>query len=369
MQTVRYTYCWEGAVVADFTLDAIRRRYAALADLLNARGWLCLVAYDTRFLSAQIATDCYQGLRALGAQVSLSATPLPRPAIDIALDRHVADCALIVSAGNREYWLNGLIVVAPAPGLNPFVDGLPPAEWSPFPVEVPDASLVDARRIYTDTLRDVIDVELVRQTSLTIFVDVMNGTVGGVIPGIIGDNARAKTIEINREQDAWFGRQTPHPHVASLVRLRKLVRESDSHLGVAISADGRSLGVVDNEGELVPSLEIVLLLAHYLNRQYRQRGSVIVPAAAATSASWVRAWETQNGLSVEFAEQPAARIAEVRAAHQLLIGITEDGQPTIGHIGGIGDAPLAALLLVELVARRQAKIRVLREKLRQIQGA
>jgi hypothetical protein len=133
MQTVRYTYCWEGAVVADFTLDAVRRRYAALADLLNARGWRCLVACDTRFLSAQIAADCYRGLRALGAQVSLSATPLPRPAVDVALDQHVADCALIVSAGNREYWLNGLILIAPAPGLNPFIDGASPSEWSTFP--------------------------------------------------------------------------------------------------------------------------------------------------------------------------------------------------------------------------------------------
>lgn len=369
MQTVRYTYCWEGAVVADFTLDAVRRRYAALADLLNARGWRCLVACDTRFLSAQIAADCYRGLRALGAQVSLSATPLPRPAVDVALDQHVADCALIVSAGNREYWLNGLILIAPAPGLNPFMDGAPPVECAPFPAEAPDASLVDARRIYIDSLRDVIDVELVRQMLLTIFVDVMNGATGGVIPAVIGDDARTKTIEINREQDAWFGRQTPHPHSASLVRLRKLVRESDSHLGVAISADGRALGVVDNEGELASPLEIALLLAHYLNRQHRQRGLVIVPASAAASAPWVRVWETQTGLSVEFAEQPALRIAEARAACQVLIGVTEDGQLTFGRAGGIGDAPLAALMLAELVARRGVKLRVLREKLRQPQGA
>lgn len=364
MPAERHTYCWEGAVAADFTLDAVRRRYAALADLFNARGWSCLVAYDTRFLSAHIATDCYYGLRALGVRVMLGATPLPRPAIDVALDRNIADCALIVSAGNRDYWFNGLIVIAPAPGLDPFVVGVLPPECAPFPSEAADASVIDARRFYIEHLRQTVDINLVRQTSLTIFVDIMNGTTGGIIPATLGDGTQTKIIEINREPDAWFGRQAPHPRNASLVRLRKLVRESDSHLGVAISADGRSLGVVDNDGELVSHLDIALLLAQYLNRQYRQRGLVIVPASVA-SAPWVHEWESQTGLSVEFAEQPIERIAEARVAHQLLVGVTEDGQPTIGRIGGLGDAPLATLLLAELVARRNAKLRVLREKLRQ----
>jgi hypothetical protein len=129
------------------------------------------------------------------------------------------------------------------------------------------------------------------------------------------------------------------------------------------------LGVVDNEGELASPLEIALLLAHYLNRQHRQRGLVIVPASAAASAPWVRVWETQTGLSVEFAEQPALRIAEARAVCQVLIGVTEDGQLTFGRAGGIGDAPLAALMLVELVARRGVKLRVLREKVASTAGS
>lgn len=368
MPIVRYTYCWEGIIAADFTLDAVRRKYTAFAELLNARGWSCLVAYDTRFLSAHVAADCHQGLRALGARVVLSSTSLPRPAIDVALDHGVADCALIVSAGNRDYWLNGLIVIAPAPGLNPFVDGNAPPVCPPFPADVSDASVIDVRRTYIESLRQAIDVDLTHQTSLTIFVDAMNGTTGGIIPAVLGDGTQTKTIEINRDADAWFGRQAPHPHAAPLVRLRKLVRESDSHLGVALSADGRALGVVDNDGDLAPHLDIALLLAQYLNRQHRRRGLVIVPASA-SSVEWVRTWEAQTGLNVEFAEQPTARIAEARAAHQLLVGMTEDGQPTIGRIGGVGDAALAALLLVELVARRNVKLRVLREKLRQSQGA
>lgn len=365
MHVTRYTYCWEGVVAADFTLGAVRRRYAALADMLIARGWSCLVAYDTRFLSAQIAADCHRGLLALGARVMLGSAPLPRPAVDLALDRGVADCALIVSAGNRNCWFNGLIVIAPAPGLTPLVDGTAPPEDAPFPPHVPESSVIDARQMYIDSLRAAVDVDVARRASLTVFVDVMNGAASGVVPAVLGEGAQTRTIEINRESDAWFGRQTPHPKEASLVRLRKLVRESDSHLGVAISADGRSLGVVDNQGDLVPQLDVALLLAHYLNRQHRRRGVVIVPASSDSAAPWVRAWEAQLGLSVQFVDDPAVRVAEVRATDQLLFGLTGEGEPAVGYTGGAADATLVALLLVELVARRGEKLRVLREKLRQ----
>lgn len=364
MSSARYAYSWEGVVAVDFTLDAVRRRYAAFADILNARGWSCLIAYDTRFLSAQIAIDCYRGLTASGARVVLGSSALPRPAVDVALDHGVADCALLVSAGNRDAWYNGLVVVAPAPGLEPLTTGAAADDGAVFAFDTNDTPVVDARQFYIDALRAVIDVNLARRALLTVFVDVMNGTTSGIIPAVFGEGAQTRIIEINRENDAWFGRQTPHPREASLVRLRKLVRESDSHLGVAFSADGRALAVVDNDGEVVPALEIALLLGHHLNRQHRQRGVIVAPAAGEPPA-WVRAWETHTGLSVEFAATAAARIAEARAADQLLLGYTDDGEPTIGHVGGVGDATLAALLLVELVARRGEKLRVLREKLRQ----
>lgn len=81
--------------------------------------------------------------------------------------------------------------------------------------------MIDVRRTYIESLRQAIDVDLTHQTSLTIFVDAMNGTTGGIIPAVLGDGTQTKTIEINRDADAWFGRQAPHPHAAPLVRLRK----------------------------------------------------------------------------------------------------------------------------------------------------
>src|SRR5689334_6148367 len=105
-------YNWEGVFSADFTLDSFRRRCQALAEVLAARGWSCLIAHDTRFMAAQFARYAYQSLAERGVRVSFSPTPVPFPAVELALEQKRADTALIVSASNRPFWYNGLIVLA-----------------------------------------------------------------------------------------------------------------------------------------------------------------------------------------------------------------------------------------------------------------
>jgi phosphomannomutase len=364
-------YRWEGVIGAEFTLAAVRDRCQVLAGELAARRWSCLVAHDTRFMAGQFALDAFRKLEAAGLPASLSLTPAPFPAVELALDQRRADCALIVSAGNRPYWFGGLIVLAPMsdPPLHLALGRAAPAEngASPFPPLPPESGLpgqVDLRGPYLESLREAVDIELIRRSPLTIFVDAMNGTASGYIPAALGEGAQAKAIEINRETDALFGRQSPQPTEVGLQRLRKLVKESESHLGVAISADGRSLAVADHTGELIPALDLALLLAQYLSGQHRQRGLVVAPAGGTEPAGGLKAWEETSGLRVELAAEPAARIAELteRDRGSLLVGVTTSGEVTMGRFGATPDGTLSALVLAEAVARYGEKLRALVEK-------
>jgi phosphomannomutase len=212
-------------------------------------------------------------------------------------------------------------------------------------------------------LRDSVDMDQVRRATLTVFVDPMNGATSGYIPAALGDGGQTKAIEINREIDPLFGRQPPQPAEAGLNRLRKLVRESDSHLGVALSADGRAIGVADNLGEMVSLLDLTLLLAQYLNRQYRQRGSIVAPTPEGQhdAASGLRSWEDAFGLKVELSADPAARIAELlnQDRNSLLVGSTAAGEITLGRYSASPDAILVGLILLESVARAGVRLRAL----------
>jgi phosphomannomutase len=367
-------YTWEGVYSADFTLDSFRRRCRRLAEALIARKWNCLVAHDTRFMAGQFARYAYRSLEECGVRVSFCPTPAPLPAVELALDQKRADTALIISAGNRPFWYNGMIVLAPLDA-SPLAGEPEAAESSeastPFPpaaLDNSDSTSIDLRAPYLEMLRDSVDMELIRRATLTVFVDPMNGATSSYIPATLGEGGQTKAIEINRETDPLFGRQPPQPSEAGLNRLRKLVKESDSHLGVALSADGRAVGVADNMGEIVPALELTLLLAQYLSRQYRQRGMVVAPASdgAPETIAGIRGWEDATGLKVDLSADPAARIADLlnQDRNSLLVGTTAAGEITLGRYGGSPDATLAALVLIESVARSNGRLRALVDEMK-----
>jgi phosphomannomutase len=367
-------HAWEAVYAADFTLDQVRRRTASLAEGLASKGLSCVIGYDTRFMGNLFARDVAAALQARGVRTVLAAAPTPLPALYHALDQQQGDCGLYVSARNRPYVYNGLVLLAADRGalsLDPLVDELSP-EGRPYapglfpPVGEPAAEQTsDLRAPYLEGLRAAVDLELIRRTSLTIFVDAMSGTTAGIIPALLGEGAQTRAIEINRDPDPLFGRISPSPVEAGLNRLKKLVRESDSHLGLAISADGTALAVVDKNGEQLDSAETALLLAAYLARQHRQRGPVVIPSPAAGSPlagpARLTPWEDATGLKAEVATNPAARIAELNERERTapLLGATADGQLSIGRYATYPDAVLAGLICAEMVARGGGNLRAL----------
>ncbi|HMQ30141.1 MAG TPA: phosphoglucomutase [Chloroflexaceae bacterium] len=365
-----YAAAWEAVYTAGFTLEQLRRRALALAEGLAARGQSCLVAYDTRFMGGLFARDLGAAIQARGVRTILSAAPSPLPALCHALDQHVADCALYVSACNRPYVYNGLVLIAPQGAglaLDPLDGAEAPLLAAPFPPtgELPPDQTRDLRGPYLDALRNAVDLDLVRRTSMTIFIDAMSGTTAGLFPALLGEGGQTRAIEINREPDPLFGRAAPAPTEAGLNRLKKLVRESDSHLGLAISADGTALAVIDKNGEQLDPAETALLVAAYLARQHRQRGAVVLapPAPASPLGGVLRlaAWEEATGLKVEGMADPGARLAELVGRDRGLpvLGATADGELIVGRYAAYPDAVLAGLICAEMVARSGGNLRAL----------
>jgi len=359
-----YAQVWEAVVAADFTLDQVRRRGVAIAGQLVERGLSCLVAYDTRFMGSLFARDLVTLLQMQGVRAWVAAAPAPLPAVYHALDQRVADTALCVSAGNRTYYVNGLVLLADASGLSLEPAGVAPPSL-PFPPagDPPAEQVVDVRELYLKALRDVVEIDLIRRTSMTIFVDAMNGAGAGIFPALLGESGQTRAIEINREHDPLFARVLPAPLENSLNRLKKLVRESDSHLGLAISADGTAMALIDKHGEQLDPAETGMLLAAYLARQHRQRGTVVVPAPAAgtplAGPAHLTAWEDATGLKIEVAADPEARLTKLVERDRLLpvLAATADGQFMLGRYARYPDGILAGLLCAEMVARSGGNLR------------
>jgi len=362
-----YALAWEAVFAADFTLDAARRRVATLGAGLAQRGWSCIVAFDTRFMGQSFARALLLDLQASGAHATVAAGPAPLPAIHHAIEQRVADAALVVTARNRPFFQNGLALIArPGSGLSldPSADEPVPTAFPP-PADPPGDPRPDLRAAYLDALRSALDLDLIRRVTMTIFVDAMGGTAAGAVPALLGEGGQTRAIEINRDPDPLFGRVPPLPAEAGLNRLKKLVRESDSHLGLAFSGDGTAIGVVDKNGEQIDPFETALLLAGYLARQHRQRGLVILPqpgqASPLAAGFRLSAWEEATGLKAEVAAEPDIRLGDLldQERPNLLLGASAEGELLLGRFGACPDALLAGMLIAELVARSGGSLRSL----------
>lgn len=372
---------WKGVFAADFTLDHVRQRCAHLGKYLQEQGESCLVAYDSRFMSDIFAKDICCNLEKQGISVSLASKPTPLPAVQFALQQGVADCALVVSARNSPYWYNGLVLLKPS-----MLDQLlaPDTTMGTIPSTVPFPSTcssettdeihqcestIDLRNQYVEKLRTSVDSNFIRRSTMTIFVDPMHGSAAGYLPSAIGDESQTMAISINRESDPLFDKFVPLPSVANLTRLRKLVRESDSHMGLAFSADGTAIGIVDKNGNNLDYLDITLLLADYLSGQYRQRGLVIAPPPTngeTISKSKIAAWQKLLGVEIEVTSAATDKIAHILSERNqdLLIGCTPDGEVVLGNYNLYPDAILTGLLMIEMLARSGRTLRTLLDELR-----
>jgi phosphomannomutase len=378
---------WAGVFASEFTLERVRQYGQCLGAALSKHNLTCMVAYDTRFMSNLFAHDIYRLLNEQGVQVSLVPSPAPLPAVQLALESQNFDCAVYVSARNLPYWHNGIVLLETGePLLVHEMNSTTPTDTaegehlfpsiadSNTPGQVFTAeSTLDVRTPYQKMLTELVDMNLIRRVTLTIFADPMHGTLAGYLPALIGGGNYTKAIEINREVDPLFGKITPLPAPPAISRLSKLVRESDSNIGLAFSADGTSLGVVDKNGEPLQQLEIVLLLASYLSSQYRQKGTVIAPPPAAgtplaNAIAGIGTWENTLGFKVELAPNATERIPAFLSNEQntLLLGCTTEGELIVYPYSSYPDALLAGLLIVEMVARSGGSLRTSLDNLRSL---
>lgn len=354
---------WEAAYTAGFTLEQLRRRAMTVGVVLAQQRARCLIGFDTRFLANLFAQTLAHDLAAQGVTALLASTPTPLPAIHHALDQKQADCALYVSARNHPYYVGGLILIADEKsGLSiaPTSAPLPDVE---FPPPAPSIATIDIRTPYIEALRQAIDLEAIRRLPLTFFVDAMAGTTAGIITSLFGEGGQTRVIEINRDPDPLFGRGAPQPFEASLQRLRKLVRESDSNLGLAIAGDGTALAVVEPGGEVLEPFESALLLAGHLATHYRQRGLVIAPPPALNSLLQAQprqlaTWQESTGMKLELTSDG------LYTERQPVVAMTASGEVALSRWSSCPDGLLAGLFFCEAAARSNGGLRTLYAALR-----
>ncbi len=355
---------WRAVMAEEFTFANVRRAIGGVARYVAAKkkqGARVIVGRDPRFLGETFCSMAEEILSAHGITPVLVAEPAPTPAFAYAVVQTKADGVINFTASHNPPEYNGIKFSTPdgCPAL-PEVTKKIEAE-----IEAGDRSdsaagkngngkkgaaseSLDVKPGYLKRLREIVDLEMIRKANLQVCFDPMWGAARGYSDGALQE-AGVKVAAVHDYRDVLFGGHAPEPDDHLLEDLRKKMRETKAHIGIATDGDADRFGIVDADGTFLQPNYVIALLFDYLVESRGWKNGV---AKSVATTNLINAIAKARG--VELFETPVGfkYIGELIMQDKIAIGGEESAGLSIRHHVPEKDGVLAGLLCCEMVARR-----------------
>jgi len=245
-----------GIFGTDLTPENITRFTAAFGQWSG--GGKVVLGRDTR-VTGQICEDIVTAtLQSVGCDV-VKVGVVPTPTVAMAVLKHNADGAIIISASHNPAEWNALKLLN---GKSEFLD----AEQGEKVIQISEeqsytykkfnkvGSIIednDALDYHIQKILDLpyIDKELIASKNFSVAMDPVNGTGAIGIPPILEALGVSEIHTINDKPNGLFA-HNPEPLPEHLQDICKLVQEKDCDLGVVTDPDADRLALVTNAGNL-----------------------------------------------------------------------------------------------------------------------
>ncbi len=281
---------WRGGIADDYTFANVRRCTQGFAEFLLNKGyqgrWV-VVGYDMRFLGEEFATAVAEVLVGNGLRVYLTDVATPTPVISYAVVDKNACGAVNVTASHNPPADNGFKVrdenggAIDPEGLKEIESLIPNSDALANRIAYADAetqgSLVrfDAAEGYIRQIKNLIDLDPIKEAGLKILVDPMWGNGAGWFPRLIG-GGKTEIIEIHNSRNPIFPEmKRPEPIPPNVdVGLEKTTAIGADVLLIN-DGDADRVGFGDENGQFIDQLRAFGLLAYYLLEVQNKRGPIV----------------------------------------------------------------------------------------------
>ncbi len=362
---------WRDIIADNFTYQNVKIVSQAIANYLKTQNFEnknVVVGYDTRFMSEDFAKTVSSVLAANGFVANFSDEDVPTPVISFEIIRSKACGGINITASHNPYNYSG-VKFSPSWGGPALPETTKEIEKNCQVIEKDLAQIkfmnfdeavvknlikiVNFKDEYFKRIYELIDINVIKKSNLTIGVDVMHGAGRGYLDKILLDNG-IKTKALNTNRDPLFGGKHPEPACEELSELIKMVKTKECDFAVATDGDADRFGIIDKDGSYIsPNELIATLLSHLVkNRDYKG-----IAARSVMTSSFIDAVAKHFG--VELRETPVGFkfIGEILVKEGLVIGGEESGGLTIKDHVPEKDGVLACLLAIEMVATFGKSIR------------
>jgi phosphomannomutase len=373
---------WRAIIADTFTFENVRAAAQATAEYFKTVGGCeraVFVGFDVRFQSKAFAQAAAEVIAANGFRVVMLDRPYPTPYVSFEVRRRKFVGGIMITASHNPPAFNGFKVKAhfggsATPAITARIEenltvGRPPAAFGGSPPHEGENDIVpllkgDGRRrrqgvapslhlettgpekFYFDHLKSLLDWDRISKSKLKIVVDSLHGCGGYILEELLrGTTCTVRTIRGN--PDPLFGGIHPEPMMPQLEPLGEAVRNSGSHVGLATDGDADRLGIVDENGQYVNTLQTLSLLLLHVYRTKGWRGAV-----ARTYSQSLLIPRIARTFGLELYECPIGfkNIGELMLEREILIGGEESGGIGLSRHLPERDGIFINLLFLDLLA-------------------
>ena len=282
---------WRAIMGEGFTFDNVRLCAQGTAALLTAQGKSTrglAVGYDTRSDSAEFAAAVAEVAAANEVVTFLCDRPAPTPAVSYNLVAQGAGGGVVITASHNPGHWNGFKYKPDYGGSasQAVIDDLERHIADAQASEVRRVTLdraeslgllqyVDPETPYLGHIATLVDLDAIRRAGLNIVVDSMFGAGAGYLAKLL-DGGTTKVTELHGEPDPAFpGIAQPEPIAQNLEALLLAVPGRDADVGLATDGDADRLGVVDETGRFMTTLQTFALLCLHQLEVLDNRGPLV----------------------------------------------------------------------------------------------
>jgi len=245
------------------------------------------VGHDKRFHSENFARAAAEVLVANGFGVYLTDGPTPTPVIAFSVVNRKAAGAINITASHNPPTDNGFKVrnehggAIPPDGLKTIESLIPPSEdlvkRAAFTeaVEAGKVVIFDAAPAYIEHLKELIDLQPIKDAGLNIVVDVMWGNGADWFSRLLAGGKTTVTEIHNTRNPIFPEMKRPEPIPPNInVGLATTVKNGADVLLIT-DGDADRVGIGDENGNFINQLQVYALLALYLLEVRKQRGAIV----------------------------------------------------------------------------------------------
>lgn len=355
---------WRAVIAEQFTFDNVNIVSQAVAKWIETSGVSkngVTIGFDARFLSENFARQAACVFAKSGIPVRFSPEIVPTPAISCAAKKYDA-VGIVITASHNPPEYNGYKIKAPyggsasqhqikeiekeLPGISEPIGTLTFEEYQKMGL----IRVTDFRSEYLNTLKESIDIDLLKKSNLKIAHDPMHGAGSGILTELLGEDS---VIEINGDRNPLFGGTAPEPVESKMVLLSQAVARQSCDMGIANDGDADRIAMVDENGVFVSSHKLLSLLLEYLHNVKGYTGTVV---KTFSTTNMLEGQAEKHGLPLEVTPIGFKYIAEKIIEGDVLVGGEESGGIAVkGHIPE-RDGIYIGLVIAEMLVNSRKKL-------------